>query len=90
VALSDVFLNDKNIYQPDVYFVSNDNAGHFEKDGVHGAPDLAIEILSPGTEQLDKNEKLKVYETYGVKEYWLIDTERKKPRVIMTTMAALN
>ena len=50
VAPSDVFLNDENIYQPDVYFVSNDNTGHFERDGFHGAPDLVIEILSPGTE----------------------------------------
>ena len=78
VAPSDVFLNDENIYQPDVYFVSNDNAGNFEKDGFHGAPDLVIEILSPGTEKIDKNEKLKLYETNGVKEYWLIDPDTKK------------
>ena len=78
IAPSDVFLNKENIYQPDIYFVATQNVTGFEEDGFHGAPDLVIEILSPGSEKYDKNEKLKVYEASGVKEYWLVNPENNK------------
>lgn len=77
VGPSDVYINDKNVYQPDVYFVSNENPGHFERNGFHGAPDFVIEILSPGNEKTDKVDKLKVYEASGVKEYWFIEPDTK-------------
>lgn len=78
VGPSDVYLNEENIYQPDIYFVSNQNLSGFREDGFHGAPDLTIEILSPGTEKLDKVDKMKVHEVGGVKEYWIVDPETKK------------
>jgi Uma2 family endonuclease len=77
VAPSDVFLNEENIYQPDIYFVSNENLSGFQEDGFRGAPDLIIEILSPGSEKYDRNEKMKVYEASGVKEYWLVNPDIK-------------
>jgi Uma2 family endonuclease len=47
-----------------------DDRPHF-----HGAPELAIEVLSPGAtnERRDRQAKLKLYSQYGVLEYWLID-----------------
>lgn len=41
--------------------------------GVWGAPDLVLEILSPGTVLRDINQKRRIYEAAGVREYWLID-----------------
>jgi Uma2 family endonuclease len=46
-----------------------------EEKGLTGAPDLVIEVLSPGTSQLDYGEKKLVYEKYGVSEYFIVDPE---------------
>lgn len=73
VAPFDVFLSDHNVFQPDVLYVSAANFPRFAEDGLHGAPDLAIEVLSPGTAQLDKKNKRRVYAQVGVKELWLVD-----------------
>ena len=40
--------------------------------GCVGAPDLIVEILSPGNSRKEMKEKFEVYEENGVKEYWLI------------------
>jgi Uma2 family endonuclease len=40
---------------------------------VYGAPDLAVEIISPSSRQYDSVEKLVNYGRYGVQEYWLVD-----------------
>jgi len=42
---------------------------------VRGAPDLAVEILSPSTRRLDELTKRDLYDRFGVREYWLVDTE---------------
>ena len=45
--------------------------------GARGAPDLAVEILSPWTSKKDQNEKFRLYEQNGVREYWVIDGGNK-------------
>lgn len=42
-----------------------------------GAPDLAIEVISPGSGRYDRNQKLRGYAEIGVPEYWIIDPERQ-------------
>lgn len=69
----DVFLTEHNVFQPDVLFVLSANFDRFRDDGLHGPPDLAIEVLSPSTAQLDKKNKRRVYAQVGVKELWLVD-----------------
>lgn len=49
-----------------------------ENDGLHGTPDLVIEILSPSTAKYDLEEKKDVYEQYGVQEYWIVDPFNKQ------------
>lgn len=73
----DVYLDEKNIYQPDIVFISKENL-HIIHDKIKGVPDLVIEILSKGSEKTDKIEKKAVYEKCGVKEYWIADPETKK------------
>jgi Uma2 family endonuclease len=69
----DVYLNDKNVFQPDIIFVSKDRSEIIDwKKGIMGAPDLVIEVLSKGNEKYDLTEKKIVYEVSGVKEYWLL------------------
>jgi Uma2 family endonuclease len=73
IAPCDVYLSNHNVVQPDVLFVAKANFGRLEEDGVHGGPDLVIEVVSPSTAQLDKKAKRRVYAQAGVKEMWLVD-----------------
>ena len=79
-APMDVHLDEKNIYQPDLLFISNERKGIL-KDWVYGAPDLVVEIISKGTEQVDRKEKMEVYGKYNVLEYWLISPEKQQVEV---------
>lgn len=74
----DVYLNPENVYQPDVLFLSSERMNLVKNGKIKGAPDLVIEVLSPGTEKFDKTVKKNVYEQSGVKEYWIVDPKTKK------------
>ena len=71
-APMDVIFSKDNLVQPDLLFIANENAGII-KGRVFGAPDLAVEILSPSSIQRDRYQKLEQYARFGVKEYWIID-----------------
>ena len=61
---------------PDIVYVSKDRwGGIVEDDRFYAAPDLVIEILSPGSQNRSRDLKLKhrVYGKYGVQEYWVVD-----------------
>ena len=68
-----VFLTDTDHYVPDFMIVCDRNK--IKPDGVHGTPDLVMEILSPSTGAYDKGRKKRVYEACGVPEYWIISPE---------------
>jgi len=72
IAPMDVVLSDDTILQPDLLFVAKERRSIITKHVV-GPPDLAVEVLSPGTSRRDKTEKLDLYAKYGVAEYWMID-----------------
>lgn len=77
VAPMDVYFGWKNVFQPDIIFLSTSQTDLIHEGKIKGAPDLIIEVLSPGTEKFDRKEKKKVYEEHGVKEYWMIDVKTK-------------
>jgi Uma2 family endonuclease len=58
------------VVQPDLVVVCDRNK--LDDKGCKGAPDLVIEILSPYTAHKDLNEKFRLYERVGVKEYWIV------------------
>jgi Uma2 family endonuclease len=68
----DVFLDDENIPQPDVLWIAPDGKCKVGDKYLIGAPDLIVEVLSPGTEKRDRGTKFLLYEKFGVREYWLI------------------
>lgn len=78
IAPYGVYLDEENVLEPDISFISNENLHKIKENGLHGAPDLVIEILSPPTASYDRNQKKKVYELHGVKEYWIVDPGNKK------------
>lgn len=69
----DVYLSDSTVLVPDLFFVSAGRTRLVADDGVHGPPDLVIEVVIPATARLDKRRKLPLYARYGVKELWLVD-----------------
>ena len=73
VAPMDVILSEHNVVQPDVLFISTENRSIITDKNVQGAPDLLVEILSEGNRRHDEVVKRKLYEAFGVKEYWVID-----------------
>ncbi|MBI4645542.1 MAG: Uma2 family endonuclease [Bacteroidia bacterium] len=69
----DVYFDEENAFEPDILFVSKERLDIIKEDGIYGAPDLVIEILSLSNSYHDTKTKKKIYEKYGVKEYWLVD-----------------
>jgi Uma2 family endonuclease len=69
----DVFLDDHNGPQPDLVFVAEARRAIITDDGVLGAPDLVVEVISPSSIYRDRVTKKGLYERFGVREYWLID-----------------
>ena len=77
VAPLDVFLNDLNVYQPDLVFVSKTRTAHVTERGIEGVPDLCVEVLSKSTQKYDLTTKRKVYAQSGFKHYWVVDPDAK-------------
>jgi Uma2 family endonuclease len=77
----DVVFSDDNTAQPDLLFVANENAG-IVRGRVFGAPDLAVEILSPSSIRRDRKDKLEQYARFGVKEYWIVDPANRSVEIL--------
>lgn len=67
---TDVFLDDENWYIPDAMIVCDRSI--IQDDGIYGAPDLVVEVLSLSTMQNDRGPKMRHYAAAGVKEYWIV------------------
>ena len=78
----DVYLSDTDVFQPDIVFISNERLNIIHSNGLQGAPDLVIEVLSPGTEQRDLTVKRERYEMFDVREYWQADPIAKTITVL--------
>ena len=73
----DVIFDEENLTQPDILFVSNAKSAIVTDNCVEGAPDLIVEILSPGTFKTDRGDKMKLYCRFGVAEYWIVDPKNR-------------
>ena len=75
----DVYLDENNQFVPDVMVVCDTEK--IKPDGVYGAPDLVVEVLSPSTARNDKTCKKNVYARCVVLEYWIVDPSGKSLEV---------
>jgi Uma2 family endonuclease len=73
ISPTDVRLDDRNVIQPDVLWISPESDCVISDQRLEGAPDLVVEVLSPSTALVDKTVKFQLYEQHGVQEYGLID-----------------
>ena len=69
----DVVFSNYDVVEPDLLFVSNARGNVVTQQHVRGAPDLVIEILSPGTRRRDETLKRDLYQRFDVSEYWVVD-----------------
>lgn len=77
---------------PDVIFISNERRVEIASgEKVTGAPDLVIEIVSPGAEneRRDRVVKRQLYGRYGVKEYWVVDAQSRSVEIYLNDGQAL-
>ena len=66
--------------EPDLLFAGEAKRANFSSKRFSGAPDLAVEIISPGSLYIDRNDKFREYERAGVREYWIVDSRPEKNR----------
>ncbi|MBU3107583.1 Uma2 family endonuclease [Clostridium gasigenes] len=73
----DIYLDEEenNYVIPDMSVLCDKNK--FKDNGYHGVPSLIVEVISPTSLKRDRFEKFKLYEKFGVKEYWLVDYQGK-------------
>lgn len=78
---TDVILSDEDTVRPDLLFVSNERKPRLAPEGIRGAPDLCVEVLSPHNHDLDCRVKRRLYARHGVTEYWIVDPDARTVEV---------
>jgi len=73
----DVILADTTIVRPDIVYLAPDRLDHVSRRGIEGAPTLAVEILSPSTQTIDRAIKTRLYARHELPYLWLIDPEAR-------------
>lgn len=87
-----VIFSDFSGVIPDLVYFSYERGKEIATgDRITGAPELIIEILSPGTEnrRRDEHAKRQLYKKYGVKEYWILDPQERTVQVFRTAKLKL-
>jgi Uma2 family endonuclease len=77
LAPIDIILSDENVLQPDIAYISAAHSSILVPEGVRGAPELCVEVLSERTRSLDMGIKRTLYARHGVTEYWAVDPDAK-------------
>lgn len=80
-APMDVIFDEDSVVQPDLLVVLQEHRSIVKPEGVRGAPDLVVEVLSPGNAHHDRGAKRRLYARYGVREYWIIDPQERTVEV---------
>jgi Uma2 family endonuclease len=83
IAPFDVVLTESDIVQPDIVYVSNEDADVLTDANIWGTPTWAIEVLSPSTRSRDLTLKRKAYERTGLGELWFVDPEADSVQVLV-------
>lgn len=80
---TDVYLTEDDRVIPDVMIICRTDI--IKRNGIHGAPNLVVEVLSPGTAKKDRGYKKDLYERTGVREYWIVGPEARSIEVYLLT-----
>lgn len=75
----DVLFSDRDVVEPDLLFVADDQSSIVTEKNVRGSPALVIEVLSEP--RIDRGRKRDLYVRFGVPEYWIVDPEADRIEV---------
>jgi len=93
VTSAGIIFTDADNVIPDVVWISKERLASVLDDAGHltAAPELVVEVLSPGqeNERRDKQVKLKLYATQGVREYWIVDRLLQQIQIYRREQATL-
>jgi Uma2 family endonuclease len=84
-APCDVVLSQFDVLQPDIFFISTGRLAVIGEKYISDAPDLVVEVLSPGTRKRDRFIKSKRYARFGVREMWIADPRKRTIEVFVNT-----
>ncbi len=76
-APMDTVFTIHDTFQPDILFIAQERLGIIGEKKIEGAPDLVVEILSPGNDTKEMAYKKVIYEFSEVREYWLVNLTKK-------------
>jgi Uma2 family endonuclease len=77
----DVVLSTHDVLEPDLLYITKENARILTEKNVQGTPDFVVEILSESNRRKDEVLKLERYDRFGVAEYWIVDPKRDRVKV---------
>lgn len=84
---TDLYLTEKDRFVPDMMVVCDREK--IQENGVHGAPDLVVEVLSHSTANRDRGYKKEAYAKYGVREYWIVNPTDRSVEVYLLSEGGL-
>ena len=85
----DLALSLIDVVQPDILFVAYDRSHIIAKRNVVGIPNLIVEIVSLSSSKWDREEKVNLYQHYGLLEYWIVDPESQTVEVFLYSESRL-
>jgi Uma2 family endonuclease len=77
-----VRLGDEDVFEPDLVVILREHSDRIGAQVIEGAPDIVIEILSPGSARRDLGPKREKYREAGVPEYWIVDPASSSVEVL--------
>ena len=69
----DTIFGEHDVRRPDLLFFSKTRLHLIGPKAMEGPPDLAVEVLSPGSTETDRKDKFKLYAAGKVRYYWMVD-----------------
>ena len=82
----DVVFSSQKVVQPDVLVLLESHLDRLQEKCIVGAPDLAVEVISPRSETYDRLVKYNLYEQSGIPEYWLVNLKEQSIEVFVLEM----
>ncbi len=80
-APMDLVLDDRNIFQPTICFLSPSQRNKIEGNTIYGVPEVVVEIVSSTEAVQEREMKRDIYESFGVREYWEVRPDKKRIEV---------
>jgi Uma2 family endonuclease len=81
----DLYIDKRNVFHPDLIFLSKEKRHFLTKRGIEGPPELVVEIISPSNSYTDRYEKKNAYQKFGIPEYWILDPANQTLEIYYST-----